>query len=68
MIPESAILRKYIRAFQKLKQGGTRYGKAPHKPVFLLTSVESILTQEKLEDIKNNVPLTEFIWKYIAHA
>ncbi|KAA9352923.1 HNH endonuclease [Larkinella humicola] len=42
MIPEPSILRKYIRAFQKLKQGGTRYGKAPHKPVFLLTIIELI--------------------------
>ena len=52
MIPESSILRKYTRAFQKLKQGGTRYGKAPHKPVFLLTIIEliekRIITENRL--------------------
>ena len=34
------ILGSYSRKFSKLKQGGTRYGKAPHKPVFLLTVLE----------------------------
>ena len=32
----------YTRKFTKLKQGGTPYGKAPHKPVFLLTLLELI--------------------------
>ena len=32
----------YTRKFSKLKQGGTKYGKAPHKPVFLLTLLELI--------------------------
>lgn len=32
----------YLKAFARLKQGITKYGKAPHKPVFLLTLIESI--------------------------
>lgn len=35
----------YNRRFGKLKQGGTPYGKAPHKPVFLLTLIELIEQQ-----------------------
>ncbi|GAB3959987.1 HNH endonuclease [Spirosoma harenae] len=35
-------LATYTRKFTKLKQGGTRYGKAPHKPIFLLTLIELI--------------------------
>ena len=35
-------LAAYTRKFTKLKQGGTAYGKAPHKPVFLLTLLELI--------------------------
>ena len=30
----------YARKFTKLKQGGTQYGKAPHKPVLLITLLE----------------------------
>ena len=32
----------YLKAFTRLKQGITKYGKAPHKPVFLLTLIELI--------------------------
>lgn len=35
----------YSRKFAKLKQGGTKYGKAPHKPVLLLTIIELIEQQ-----------------------
>ncbi len=35
----------YAHKFTKLKQGGTAYGKAPHKPVFLLTLIELIEKQ-----------------------
>ncbi|CCH55033.1 restriction endonuclease [Fibrisoma limi BUZ 3] len=35
-------LAEYTRRFGKLKQGGTKYGKAPHKPVFLLTIIDLI--------------------------
>ncbi|GAB4051735.1 HNH endonuclease [Spirosoma litoris] len=37
---DQALLTTYTRKFTKLKQGGTRYGKAPHKPVFLITLLE----------------------------
>src|SRR5919202_3458887 len=36
------LLSAYTRKFVKLKRGGTQYGKAPHKPVFLLTLIELI--------------------------
>lgn len=32
----------YLKAFTRLKQGVTKYGKAPHKPIFLLTLIELI--------------------------
>ena len=35
----------YSRKFAKLKQGGTKYGKAPHKPVLSLTLIELIEQQ-----------------------
>lgn len=33
-------LASYRRRFSRLRQGGTKYGKAPHKPIFLLTLLE----------------------------
>ncbi|MFD2932811.1 HNH endonuclease [Spirosoma flavum] len=38
-------LATYAHKFTRLKQGGTAYGKAPHKPVFLLTVIELIEKQ-----------------------
>ena len=35
-------LATFARKFTRLKQGGTPYGKAPHKPVFLITLLELI--------------------------
>lgn len=45
----------YTRKFTKLKQGGTKYGKAPHKPVFLLTILELI---DKQIIVENRVTIT----------
>ncbi|GAB3784389.1 HNH endonuclease [Spirosoma horti] len=45
----------YTRKFTKLKQGGTKYGKAPHKPVFLLTLLELV---EKRLITENRVTIT----------
>ncbi|AKD57199.1 HNH endonuclease [Spirosoma radiotolerans] len=45
----------YTRKFTKLKQGGTPYGKAPHKPIFLLTLIELI---EKQLITENRVTIT----------
>ena len=39
---DQSLLIAYTRKFTKLKQGDTQYGKAPHKPVFLLTLLELI--------------------------
>ena len=39
---DQILLTAYTRKFTKLKQGGTPYGKAPHKPVFLITILELI--------------------------
>jgi len=38
----TSILQKYLQVFAKLKRGGTRYGIAPHKPVFLLSLIEQV--------------------------
>lgn len=35
-------LQKYLKAFNRLKQGVTKYGTAPHKPVLLLSLIELI--------------------------
>jgi len=35
-------LQKYLNAFNRLKQGVTKYGPAPHKPVLLLSLIELI--------------------------
>jgi putative restriction endonuclease len=35
-----SVLQKYLKAFSRLKRGGTKYGVAPHKPVFLLSIIE----------------------------
>jgi putative restriction endonuclease len=48
-------LAAYTRKFTKLKQGGTQYGKAPHKPVFLITLLELV---EKRFIIENRVTIT----------
>lgn len=39
---DQKLLSIYIRKFSKLRQGGTQYGKAPHKPILLLTLIELI--------------------------
>lgn len=35
-------LKNYLSKFSKLKQGITQYGKAPHKPIFLLAVIDEI--------------------------
>ncbi|MBN8823420.1 MULTISPECIES: HNH endonuclease [unclassified Spirosoma] len=39
---DEILLKVYKRKFTKLRQGGTQYGKAPHKPVFLISLLELI--------------------------
>jgi len=39
---ESKILPKYIHKFSRLRQGVTRYGPAPHKPILLLAVLRGI--------------------------
>jgi len=34
------VLQKYLKAFSRLKRGGTKYGLAPHKPILLLSIIE----------------------------
>jgi putative restriction endonuclease len=43
-------LYKYLRAFQQLKRGGTKYGPAPHKPVLLLSVLQAIQNGVILEN------------------
>lgn len=44
MVQES--ISKYLKAFENLKRAPTPYGKAPHKPIFLLSILQAI--QNKL--------------------
>jgi putative restriction endonuclease len=48
----SSHLQEYVKRFCKLKQGNTKYGKAPHKPILLLTFIEMF---EKGELTENKV-------------
>lgn len=48
-------VQKYIRQFQKLRQGITVYGKAPHKPVLSLSVIHQI---EKGNILENRIYLT----------
>lgn len=48
------LLQKYLNAFSRLKRGNTIYGKAPHKPVLLLSIIELI---DKGLIVKNAVPI-----------
>ncbi|KAA3440887.1 restriction endonuclease [Rufibacter hautae] len=45
-------LKHYLQKFTRLRQGGTKYGPAPHKPVLLLSIIEQF---EKGEIHKNKV-------------
>lgn len=36
------ILGRYAQKLKKLRLGVTPYGKAPHKPIFLLTQIEQV--------------------------
>ena len=48
------LLDKYLYAFSKLKRANTIYGRAPHKPVLLLSIIELI---DKGLIVKNAVPI-----------
>lgn len=48
------MLQKYLSAFSRLKRGNTIYGKAPHKPVLLLSIIELI---EKGLVVSNAIPV-----------
>lgn len=39
-VANPSTLNTYLKKFTRLRQGVTRYGKAPHKPVLLLTFIE----------------------------
>jgi putative restriction endonuclease len=41
----SQALSKYIKAFNKLKRGTTKYGPAPHKPILLLSILQAVQNQ-----------------------
>lgn len=45
----SEILNKYLRKLTSLKQGVTTYGKAPHKPI-LLISIIDLISQGKINE------------------
>lgn len=52
MTANSSVLKTYLKRFTKLRQGVTKYGKAPHKPILLLTFIEQF---EKGEIKENRV-------------
>lgn len=52
---QNAVLQVFIAKLQRLKQGNTVYGKAPHKPVFLLSVIHQI---EKGQIVDNRIYLT----------
>lgn len=52
MKTDSSNLKIYLKKFTKLRQGVTKYGRAPHKPVLLLTFIELF---EKVELSENKV-------------
>lgn len=65
---DSKTLGRYAQKLKKLRRGTTRYGKAPHKPVFLLTQIEQVekgrvsenkffITPEFVADFKENFAL-----------
>lgn len=60
----------YLRAFTKLKRGGTRYGLAPHKPVLLLTLIELIekglVTDNRFEVNVDLVGLFQENWRLLV--
>ncbi len=65
-------LQYYQSKFQKLKQGITQYGKAPHKPILLLSVIHQI---EKGHITENRIYLTpdlvaEFLetFKLLVHT
>ncbi|NEM97857.1 HNH endonuclease [Pontibacter burrus] len=51
----STTLKLYLKKFIKLRQGVTKYGKAPHKPVLLLTLIDRF---EKGEFSENRIYIT----------
>lgn len=62
---EIQVFEKYIQKIRKLRLGVTPYGKAPHKPIFLLTQIEQVekgrvtdnkfyITPEFVADFKEN--------------
>lgn len=64
----SKALGLYVQKLKKLNRGNTVYGRAPHKPVFLLTQIEQIekgrvlenkffITPEFVADFKENFAL-----------
>ncbi|RNI26919.1 HNH endonuclease [Rufibacter latericius] len=48
-------LKLYLQKFTRLRQGGTKYGPAPHKPVLLLSIIDMF---EKGEVLDNKIHIT----------
>lgn len=65
MIPISDTLKIYIKKFNSLRQGVTKYGKAPHKPVLLITFIELF---EKGEIIENKVFISPELVGYFKES
>lgn len=65
-------LQIYTRKFTKLRQGVTRYGPAPHKPVLLLTVIHGIesglICQNRIELTPELVASFKSIWTRLVNT
>lgn len=53
-------LKYYLEKIARLKRGGTSYGLAPHKPIFLLSLIDEL---EEQNIIENKIPINENLFK-----
>jgi len=63
---------KYVQAFQKLKRAQTKYGRAPHKPVLLISLIE--LIEKRIVNV-NEFPVSADLvgifkenWQLLVHT
>ncbi len=66
------ILQRYVRKFSRLRQGTTRYGPAPHKPVLLLTVIQGVekgwIVENRIELSPELVGAFKTIWNALVNT
>ena len=64
------VLQKYVRKFSKLRQGVTKYGPAPHKPVLLLSVLRGVeqgwIAGNRIELTPELVDTFKSIWRNLV--